>query len=82
MSPASGKQRDIARAQYVRLSPRDVNLDLASLHKVNSTHVVALHPGRRRVRGDFRDIVPGEVNRAQHRRENIAGGLGIRTVCT
>jgi hypothetical protein len=38
-----------------------------------------LYPSRRRVRGAFRDVVPGEVNRAQKRRENIPGGYGIRT---
>jgi len=43
-------------------------------------HVVALHPGRRRVRDDFGDIVSGQVNRAQNRGENIAGGGGFRTV--
>jgi hypothetical protein len=48
---------------------------------VNSAQVVALHPGRRWVRGDFCDVVSGEVNRAEHRRENIAGGRGIRTGC-
>ena len=79
MGPASRKQCDVARAQNVRLGPRDLNLDLASLHKVNSTHVVALHPCRRRVRGGFRDVVSGEVNRTQNRRENIADGHGIRT---
>ena len=79
MGPARRKQRDVARAQYARLGPRDLNLDLAALHEVDSAHVVALHPYRRRVRGGFRDVVPGEVNRAQKRRENIAGGHGIRT---
>jgi hypothetical protein len=81
MGPASRKQCDVARAQDVRLRPRDLNLDFASLHEVNRAHVVALHPSRRRVRGGFRDVVPGEVNRAQKRRENIPGGSGIRTVC-
>ena len=78
-TPASGKQRDVARAQDVRLRPRDLDLDFASLDQVNSAHVIALHPRRRRVRGDFRDVVSGEMDRAQHRRENIAGGRGIRT---
>jgi len=81
MSPASGKQGDVARAQYVRLSPRDLDLDFASFDQVNSAHVIALRPCRRRVRGDFRDVVSGEMDRAQHRRENIPGGRGIRTGC-
>jgi hypothetical protein len=81
MGPASRKQRDVARAQHMRLGAGDLNLDFAALHQVNSAHVVALHPSRRRVRGGFRDVVPGEVNRAQQRRENIPGGCGIRTVC-
>jgi hypothetical protein len=80
MGPASRKQCDVARAQYVRLGPRDLNLDFAALHEVDSAHVVALYPPRRRVRGGFRDVVPGEVNRTQQRRENIPGGCGIRTV--
>ena len=79
MGPASGKQCDVARAQYVRLGPGDLNLDFAALDEVNSAHVIALHRCCRRVRGDFRDFVPGEVNRAQHRGENIPGGRGIRT---
>jgi hypothetical protein len=81
MGPASRKQCDVACAQYVRLSPRDLHADLAALHEVNSAHVVALRPCRRRVRGDFCDVVPGEVDRAQHRRQNIARGRGIRTDC-
>jgi hypothetical protein len=79
MGPASRKQRDVAGAQYARLGPSDLNLDLAPLHEVDRARVVALYPSRRRVRGDFRDVVPGEVNRAQKRRENIPGGYGIRT---
>jgi hypothetical protein len=54
-------------------------MDFARLHQVNSAHVVALHPFRRWLRGGFRDVMSGEVNRTQHRRENIAGGHGIRT---
>ena len=81
MGPASRKQCGVTRAQYVRLGTGDLNLDFAPLHEVNSAHVVALYPSRRRVRGGFRDVVPGEVNRAQQRRENITGGCGIRTVC-
>ena len=81
MGPARRKQCDVARAQHVRLGPSDLNLDFASLHEVDSAHVVALYPSRRWVRGGFRDVVPGEVNRAQKRRENIPGGCGIRTVC-
>jgi hypothetical protein len=81
MGPASWKQGDVARAQYARLGPRDLNLNHAPLHEMDSAHVVALHPSRRRVRGGFRDVVPGEVNRAQQRRENIPGRCGIRTVC-
>jgi hypothetical protein len=46
---------------------------------MNRAQVVALHPCRRRVRGGFRDVVSREVNRAEHRRQNIAGGRGIRT---
>jgi hypothetical protein len=65
----------------VRLGPRHLNLDFASLHEVDRAHVVALYPSRRWARGGFRDVVPGEVNRAQKRRENIPGGCGIRTVC-
>jgi hypothetical protein len=79
MSPASRKQCDVAGAQYVRLGPSDLNLDFAPLHEVDGAHVVALYPSRRRVRRDFRDVVPGEVNRAQKRRENIPGGYRIRT---
>jgi hypothetical protein len=81
VGPASRKQCGVTRAQYARLSPHDLHVNLASLHKVNSAQVVALHPGRRWVRGDFCDVVSGEVNRAEHRRENIAGGRGIRTGC-
>jgi hypothetical protein len=81
VGPASRKQGDVTRAQDARLGPRDLNLDFASLHEVDCAHVVALYPSRRWVRGGFRDVVPGEVNRAQKRRENIPGGCGIRTVC-
>lgn len=66
----------------MRLGPRDLNLDFAPLHEVDSAHVVALYPSRRWVRGDFRDVVPGEMNRAQKRRKNISGGYGIRTAGT
>lgn len=79
MGPASRKQCDVARAQYVRFSPRDLHTDLAALHEVNSAHVVALHPYLRRVGGGFGDVVSGEVNRTQNRRKNIAGRHGIRT---
>ena len=79
MGPASGKQGDVACAEYVRLGPRHFQADLASFHEMNRAQVVALRPCRRRVRGDFRDVVPGEVNRAEHRREDVAGGPGIRT---
>lgn len=43
----------VARAQDVGLSPRDLHVDFAALHEVNSAHVVALRPCRRRVRGGF-----------------------------
>jgi hypothetical protein len=81
MGPASRKQCGVARAQYVRLSPRDLHMNLTPLHEVNSAQVVTLHPGRRWVPRDFCDVVSGEVNRAEHRRENIASGRGIRTGC-
>jgi hypothetical protein len=79
MGPASGKQGDVACAEYVRLGPRHLQVDLASFDEMNRAQVVALHACRRRVRGDFHDVVTREVNRAEHRREDIAGGPGIRT---
>ena len=67
MGPASRKQGDVACAEYVRLSPCHLHADFASFHEMNRAQVVALHPCRRRMRGDFGDVVSGEVNRAQHR---------------
>jgi len=63
----------------VIVPPLSRRADFASFHEMNGAQVVALHARRRRVRGDFRDVVPREVNRAEHRREDIAGGPGIRT---
>jgi hypothetical protein len=69
------------RAQQVRLSTADLQPDFASFHQMKGALVVALHVFRWWLGGDFGDVVPGEVNRAQYRREDVAGRPGIRTGC-